>query len=111
CGLCGTDLHVFHGKMDYRVTFPQVMGHEMSGTIEEVRPAVTDFARGDHVTVRPLDPCGICPACRAGHSHICHKLKFIGIDAPGALQGLWTVPAHTLPRLPDTVWLAQGALG
>jgi len=33
CGICGTDLHVFHGKMDHRVTFPQVIGHEMSGTI------------------------------------------------------------------------------
>ncbi len=33
CGICGTDLHVFHGKMDRRVHLPQVMGHEMSGTI------------------------------------------------------------------------------
>ena len=110
CGLCGTDLHVFHGKMDHRVTFPQVIGHETSGTIEAIGEGVTGFAPGDRVTVRPLDPCGICPACRAGHSHICHKLKFIGIDAPGALQGLWTVPAHTLHRLPDALSLEQGAL-
>jgi len=110
CGLCGTDLHVFHGKMDHRVTFPQVIGHEMSGTISAVGAAVDGFAPGDRVTVRPLDPCGDCPACRAGHSYICHKLKFIGIDAPGALQGLWTVPAHTLHRLPDSLSLEQGAL-
>ena len=110
CGLCGTDLHVFHGKMDYRVTFPQVIGHEMSGTIAAVGPGVTGYAPGDRVTVRPLDPCGSCPACRAGHSHICHKLKFIGIDAPGALQGLWTAPAHTLHRLPDSLSLEHGAL-
>src|SRR5712691_9951025 len=58
----------------------------------------------------PLDPCNHCPACRAGHSHICQKLKFIGIDAPGALQGLWTVPAHTLHRLPDSLSLEQGAM-
>src|SRR5205814_5615378 len=51
-----------------------------------------------------------CPACRASHSHICHKLKFIGIDAPGALQGLWTAPAHTLHRLPDSLSLEHGAL-
>jgi 2-desacetyl-2-hydroxyethyl bacteriochlorophyllide A dehydrogenase len=37
-------------------------------------------------------------------------LKFIGIDAPGALQGLWTVPAHTLHRLPDALPLRLGAL-
>ena len=33
CGICGTDLHIFHGKMDRRVKMPQVIGHEMSGTI------------------------------------------------------------------------------
>jgi 2-desacetyl-2-hydroxyethyl bacteriochlorophyllide A dehydrogenase len=110
CGICGTDLHVFHGKMDHRVTFPQVIGHEMSGTIAAVGEGVRGWAPGDRVTVRPLDSCGSCPACRNGHSHICQKLKFIGIDAPGAMQGIWTVPAHTLHRLPDNLSFEQGAL-
>ena len=110
CGICGTDLHVFHGKMDHRVTFPQVIGHEMSGTITAIGEGVAGWAAGDRVTVRPLDPCGACPACRAGHSHVCQKLKFIGIDSPGAMQGLWTVPAHTLHHLPDNLSLEQGAL-
>jgi 2-desacetyl-2-hydroxyethyl bacteriochlorophyllide A dehydrogenase len=110
CGLCGTDLHLFHGKMDHRVKFPQVIGHEVSGTIEAVGSGVADWAPGDRVVARPLDPCGACPACRAGHGHICQNLKFIGIDSPGALQGLWTVPAHTLHRLPSNLSLEQGAL-
>lgn len=110
CGICGTDLHIFHGKMDHRVRRPQVIGHEMSGVIAAVGPDVAGFRPGDRVTVMPLDPCGDCPACRAGHSHICQRLKFIGIDAPGALQGLWTVPAHTLHRLPDSLPFELGAL-
>ena len=110
CGICGTDLHIFHGKMDHRVKRPAVIGHEMSGVIESVGSRVSGWAPGDRVTVRPLDPCGACPACRAGHSHICQKLKFIGIDTPGAMQGLWTVPAHTLHRLPDSLSMQQGAL-
>jgi (R,R)-butanediol dehydrogenase / meso-butanediol dehydrogenase / diacetyl reductase len=110
CGICGTDLHIFHGAMDQRVRMPQVLGHEMSGAITAVGDGVAGYSVGDRVTVRPLDPCGQCPACRAGHSHICQKLKFIGIDAPGALQGLWTVPAHTLHRLPDSLTMQQGAL-
>lgn len=110
CGICGTDLHIFHGKMDHRVRRPQVIGHEMSGVIAAVGPDVEGFRPGDRVTVMPLDPCGACPACRAGHSHICQRLKFIGIDAPGALQGLWTVPAHTLHRLPDSLSFELGAL-
>jgi (R,R)-butanediol dehydrogenase/meso-butanediol dehydrogenase/diacetyl reductase len=110
CGICGTDLHIFHGKMDRRVRVPLVMGHEMSGRITALGEGVEGFAIGERVTVRPLDHCGACPACRAGHSHICQKLKFIGIDSPGAFQGLWTVPAHTLHRLPESLSLAQGAL-
>lgn len=110
CGICGTDLHIFHGKMDRRVSRPLVMGHEMSGRITGLGEGVEGFAMGERVTVRPLDHCGACPACRAGHSHICQRLKFIGIDSPGAFQGLWTVPAHTLHRLPESLSLAQGAL-
>jgi (R,R)-butanediol dehydrogenase/meso-butanediol dehydrogenase/diacetyl reductase len=110
CGICGTDLHLFHGAMAHRLTLPHVMGHEMSGTITALGSGVTGWKAGDRVTVRPLDPCGQCPACAAGHSHICHNLKFIGIDTPGALQGNWTVPAHTLHRLPDSLALREGAM-
>jgi 2-desacetyl-2-hydroxyethyl bacteriochlorophyllide A dehydrogenase len=110
CGICGTDLHIFHGAMDQRVRMPQVLGHEMSGAITAVGTGVEGYAPGDRVTVRPLDPCGKCPACRAGHGHICQNLKFIGIDAPGALQALWTVPVHTLHRLPDSLSMEQAAL-
>ena len=35
-GLCGTDLHIFHGDMDARVQTPAVLGHERSGRV--VRP-------------------------------------------------------------------------
>ena len=101
CGVCGTDLHIFQGHMDGRVAIPQVVGHEMSGEIAQLGTNVTDWQVGNRVTVRPLDPCGTCPACQAGHSHICYNLKFLGIDTPGAFQGSWTVPAHTLHRLPD----------
>ncbi len=108
CGICGTDLHVFQGHMDDRVRVPQVIGHEMSGAVAAVGDGVSGFAPGDRVTVRPLDYCGSCPACRAGHSHICQKLKVLGVDAPGAMQGLWTVPARTLHRTPGEYVVVQG---
>jgi threonine dehydrogenase-like Zn-dependent dehydrogenase len=110
CGICGTDLHIFHGKMDHRVKMPQIIGHEMSGTVVGIGTGVEEWRPGDRVTVRPLDHCGHCPACRAGHSHICMNLKFIGIDSPGAMQGLWTVPAHTLHRLPASLDFRHAAM-
>lgn len=110
CGICGTDLHIFLGHMDKRVAMPQVIGHEMAGVIAEVGTDVTDWQAGDHVVVRPLDPCGACPACRAGHSHVCQKLTVLGVDAPGAFQGSWTVPAHTLHRIPNNLPLDKAAM-
>ena len=109
CGVCGTDLHIAHGAMDARVRPPQVIGHEMSGTVAEVGDGVEGFQPGDEVVVRPLDPRGETPADR-GLSHISRNLKFLGIDAPGALQRSWTVPAFTLHALPATVDLRLGAL-
>lgn len=95
-GICGTDMHIYHGRMDARVKPPSIIGHEMSGTVDAVGPAVEGIAPGDIATVRPLDYCGTCPACIAGHSHICQNLKFMGIDSPGSMQAYWTVKARTI---------------
>ena len=110
CGVCGTDLHIYLGHMDSRLSCPQVIGHEMSGKIAAVGSGVDDWSIGDRVVVRPLDSCGSCAACRAGHQHICQSLNFLGIDTPGAFQGSWTVPAHTLHALPANVSMEEAAL-
>lgn len=109
-GICGTDLHVFNGHMDHRVSFPAVIGHEMSGRIGRLGAGVEGWAIGDPVTVIPLRPCGSCPACDAGHEHICHRLVFIGIDADGSLQSQWVVDSSTLVRLPAEMPLDIAAL-
>ncbi|HEU5427495.1 MAG TPA: alcohol dehydrogenase catalytic domain-containing protein [Actinocrinis sp.] len=109
-GICGTDLHIFHGDMDARVKTPAVIGHEMSGRVVRVGPGVDGFAPGDAVTVMPLRYDGTCPACVRGHQHVCQNLDFIGIDSPGAMQQRWTVPADTLIPLPDSLPLDHAAL-
>jgi (R,R)-butanediol dehydrogenase / meso-butanediol dehydrogenase / diacetyl reductase len=109
-GICGTDLHIKHGAMDGRVRMPAVIGHEMSGTVAAVGDGVSDWRPGDRVTAMPLDWCGRCHACRAGHQHVCENLVFVGIDAPGAMQQTWTVPEHLLVRLPPGLALDHAAL-
>jgi len=109
CGICGTDLHIAHGAMDHRVSTPQVIGHEMSGTVAEVGPGVDGVKVGDAVVVRPLDTRNETPADK-GFGHISRHLKFLGIDTPGAFQASWTVPAFTLHRLPPGVDLKIAAL-
>jgi (R,R)-butanediol dehydrogenase/meso-butanediol dehydrogenase/diacetyl reductase len=109
-GICGTDLHILHGSMDHRVRIPQAIGHEMSGRVAAVGTGVSGLAVGTPVTVMPLRWCGTCPACLAGHQHICHRLNFIGIDSVGAMQQRWTVPADVVVPLPADLPLTHGAL-
>jgi 2-desacetyl-2-hydroxyethyl bacteriochlorophyllide A dehydrogenase len=109
-GLCGTDLHIYHGNMDARVARPLIFGHEMSGIIQSLGTAVSGWEVGNAVTVMPLVWDGTCPACMAGHSHICQNLVFVGIDSPGSLQELWNVPAELLVRLPQGLSLEHAAL-
>ena len=89
---------------------PAVLGHEMSGVVAALGDTVAGWAVGDRVTVMPLDWCGGCPACLAGHTHVCHALNFIGIDSPGSMQARWIVPARTLVALPDEISLLTAAL-
>lgn len=109
CGVCGTDVHIYHGMMDKRVSIPETIGHEMSGTVEAVGAEVTGYTVGEKVVVRPLDNRAEQPSDK-GYSHVCKNLKFIGIDSPGAMQQYWNVPAFTLHKLSKDTDLKLAAL-
>ena len=108
-GVCGTDVHIYHGMMDKRVNIPETIGHEMSGVIDALGEGVTEYAVGDKVVVRPLDD-RLVQASDKGFNHICAKLKFIGIDSPGAMQEYWNVPTFTLHKLKGNTDLKLAAL-
>jgi len=108
-GVCGTDVHIYHGMMDKRVQIPETIGHEMSGTIDAVGEGVTGFEVGDKIVVRPLDDRKVKPSDK-GFNHICEELKFIGIDSPGAMQEYWNVPVFTLHKLKSDTDLKLAAL-
>lgn len=108
-GVCGTDVHIYHGMMDKRVTIPQTIGHEMSGTIDALGAGVNGFEVGEKVVVRPLDDRGAKPSDK-GFNHICEDLRFIGIDSPGSMQQYWNVPAFTLHKLKAETDLKLAAL-
>ncbi|HIC22808.1 MAG TPA: hypothetical protein EYO84_05230, partial [Planctomycetes bacterium] len=60
-GLCGSDYHIYTGEANYNVDdrgfpvpleqHPQVLGHEVTGTIEEVGDQVLDLSPGDRVVI------------------------------------------------------------
>lgn len=108
-GVCGTDVHIYHGMMDKRVAIPQTIGHEMSGTIDAIGENVSEYSIGEKVVVRPLDD-RMVKASDKGYNHICADLKFIGIDSPGSMQQYWNVPAFVLHKLKPETDLKLAAL-
>lgn len=111
CGICGSDLHVYHGDYDYRFkTLPRSIGHECSGVIAAVGQDAVQWHVGDRVVVRPLDYCGTCVACSTGDYNCCANLNFMGLDSFGAFCNRWTVHERTLHTLPDGISLLHGAL-
>ncbi len=108
CGVCGTDIHIFHGVMDKRINPPQIVGHEASAVVAELGEGVDNVKVGDNVAVRPLK-FGKPHPFDKGNPHVGKNLKFIGIDSAGAFQKSWTVPAYTLHKLPEQLSLKYGA--
>jgi uncharacterized zinc-type alcohol dehydrogenase-like protein len=72
CGVCHSDLHAVHGRI--KPIDGLVPGHEFTGTVTAVGPAVTSFAPGDQVAVGTIvDSCGVCAMCQAGQENYCYQ--------------------------------------
>lgn len=84
CGICGTDIHIFHGDGGCcDVTPPLVPGHEFSGVVAEVGAGVKTVKVGDRVTGDPNDMCGECYFCKNGMQHFCKNNIGIGTTVDG----------------------------
>lgn len=97
-------------------TLPQIMGHELSGTIIEVGQNVIDYAIGERVIV---NPCmgdkqrgqSLCESCLSGRPNICVRTTFYGInDNGGGFAEEIVVQPTNLLRLPANVSLKLAAL-
>ena len=97
-GVCGSDVHVYHGKHPY-TKYPVVRAMK-PGLLQAVGGDVTGLAPGTKVTAMPQIVCGECAPCRRGDYHICDKLKVEGFQAPGCAQELWVTSAAKIIPLP-----------
>ena len=121
CGICGSDYKQvfidFEGidsPLATLTSFPQVMGHEVVGTIHRVGPAVTTLRPGQRVVLNPWLSCAprgitpICEMCQDGQFSLCVNFKrgrlspglHTGVchDAPGGYAPY--VPAHESMAIP-----------
>jgi (R,R)-butanediol dehydrogenase/meso-butanediol dehydrogenase/diacetyl reductase len=115
CGICGTDLHEFlEGPIfipppgrPHPLTgesAPVTLGHEFSGTVEELGEGAIGLSIGDSVVVEPYFVCDECGPCREGHYNLCTKMGFIGLAGGGGglsekvvVNRRWVHPVGDIP--------------
>ena len=105
-GICGSDLHIYHGRVQIEPGF--VIGHEFVGEVVAVGDDVNRVAVGDKVLGTYGTACGECFYCRREEFHKCDEARVFGHGKTlGSLQGaqaeLLLVPHAnlTLRRVPD----------
>ena len=107
CGICGSDLHVYHGRWQPSAFAP---GHELCAVVEEIGEGVTAFEVGDRVCAECLAHCGTCPPCEAGDYNHCESITFGGSSWHGGMAAYSALHASSLFRLPESFSAEQGVL-
>jgi L-iditol 2-dehydrogenase len=109
CGICGTDIKKIFQRY---VEPPQILGHELAGTVVAIGPGVTKFKLGDRVMSFHHVPCGKCFYCERGLFSQCKQYKTTGLTAGFTPNGggfgeyvkamPWVAERGVIP-LPDNV--------
>ena len=92
-GICGTDLHIFHGHYAAE-HLPMIPGHEFTGHVAEVGTSVTYLAPGQPVVVDMNIGCTRCYWCRRNEVLNCPQMQQLGITMDGAFAEFIAVPAR-----------------
>jgi len=106
-GICGSDMHAYHGKDERRVP-PLILGHEISGIIEKGKEI------GKKVILNPLITCGTCNFCKKGREHLCGKRIILGMNKPVERQGGFaeyvSIPDKNIYELPKNLDIKEAPI-
>ena len=113
-GLCGSDIRtITYGH--YKVKYPQIIGHEITGQVVETGKNVKKFKKGDRLYVSPVVPCHECKACRLGYEELCENLTVIGTEVQGdyaeyMLLGEKVLKNGVVLRIPESLEYEQAVI-
>lgn len=107
-GICGTDYHAFKGNQPF-FQYPRILGHELSGVIEQIGENTAGLAAGDKVAIIPYLHCGQCIACRRGTTNCCMNMQVLGVHVDGGMRERIAVPVSHLIQA-DGLTLDEAAM-
>ena len=100
-------MHAYHG-MDERRIPPLILGHEVSGIINQGKES------GKKVVLNPLITCGSCDYCKNGREHLCTKRIILGMNKPIERQGGFaeyvSIPNKNIYELPKDLSMKEAPI-
>ncbi|TMW72293.1 zinc-binding alcohol dehydrogenase family protein [Alteribacter natronophilus] len=108
-GICGSDMHIYHGTNPL-ASYPRIIGHEITGVVEDTGESADRFMPGDKVVLEPIVPCGTCYACRSGRPNVCGELEVFGVHRDGGMQDYLVVKQDNLHRVDTKVPFEEAVL-
>lgn len=109
CGICHSDAFVKEGTFP-GLEYPQVPGHEVTGTVDAVGANVTEWTKGQRVGVGwHGGHCFTCEACRAGDFINCENAKVTGISFDGGYAEYLCAPQEAVAAMPEDLDFAEAA--
>ena len=99
---CGSGLTIQHGKAGrIPLSYPRVIGHEITGEIVDVGSGVTGLGAGDAVTAYYYLFCGHCRMCLSNLEPLCENTGGnVGKECDGGYAEYVKLPARNFLRLP-----------
>ena len=106
-GICGSDMHAYHGHDERRVP-PLILGHEVSGVIQNGK------FKDKLVVLNPLITCGNCEYCKQGREHLCPERSILGMSKPikreGGLAEYVSIPDKNIYEIPSGLDTKEAAV-
>lgn len=106
--LCGTDAHIYRGN--FPVNPPLILGHDFSGTVDEVGANVSKVAVGDRAVAEPIRYCGACNTCLKGRYTVCDHRRIMGMHTDGSLAEFVVAPEKNVFPIPEKVSFEEAAM-
>ena len=116
CSICGTDRKIYeYGHFKIKENNEYVLGHEISGVIEEVGKKVDYYKKGMRIALAPNVGCGFCEVCRKGLEQLCSEYNAFGISWPGGFAEYVKIPEiavkhGNLVEIPESLSYEEAAI-
>ncbi|WP_062383994.1 alcohol dehydrogenase catalytic domain-containing protein [Demequina iriomotensis] len=118
-GACHSDVALY-AVFDQDIAMPQlrpsyILGHEVTGWIEETGPGVVGLEIGSAHMVYAARGCGHCASCARGEDTLCDNVASMtslgsGLGLDGGMAEYMTVPVRNLVPLGDADPIAAAPL-